>query len=136
MDTWRRCWEPQPILNEIGSDLPVCVKLIFSPRKKKAAGRNGWSRRRAGWPDRAVVRAIFGLHGWPGLPVGCVATKPDVLLAATDIFKAAFRGKGCHGAFPHLGVDPIVAACETVMNLQQIVSRDLDPTEPAVVTVG
>ena len=47
-----------------------------------------------------------------------------------------FVGRGCHGAFPHLGRDPIVTACEAVLNLQQFVSREIDPTEPAVVTVG
>ena len=49
------------------------------------------------------VEAIFGLHGWPGLKVGTVATKAGALLAATDNFAATFIGRGCHGAFPHLG---------------------------------
>jgi len=125
------------ILKENSGRLPVCVKLIFQPAEEEGGGAERLVR--AGVLDGRIgpkVGAIFGLHGWPGLPVGCVATKPDVILAATDIFKATIIGKGCHGAFPHLGVDPIVAVCETVMNLQQIVSRDLDPTEPAVVTVG
>jgi amidohydrolase len=125
------------ILKQIANELPVCVKLIFQPAEEEGGGAERLVR--AGVLDGRIgpqVRAIFGLHGWPGLPIGCVATKPDVLLAATDIFKATILGKGCHGAFPHMGVDPIVAACETVINLQQVVSRDLDPTEPAVVTVG
>jgi amidohydrolase len=82
------------------------------------------------------VHAIFGLHGWPGLKVGTVATKPGELLAATDNFTATFVGRGCHGAFPHTGIDPIVTACEAVVNLQQFVSREMEPTDPAVVTVG
>jgi amidohydrolase len=82
------------------------------------------------------VQAIFGLHGWPSLPVGTVSTKPGPLLAATDGFVAVFRGKGCHGAYPQLGRDPIVAACEAVLNIQQVVSREFDPTEPVVVTIG
>src|SRR5205085_2219206 len=82
------------------------------------------------------VSAIFGLHGWPGMPVGMISTRPGELLAATDTFTATFIGKGCHGAFPHLGRDPIVTACEAVLNLQQFVSRDLDPTDSAVITVG
>jgi hippurate hydrolase len=65
-----------------------------------------------------------------------VATKPGVLLAATDVFSATFTGRGCHGAYPHLGTDPIVAAAEAVLNLQQFVSREFDPTDSAVVTVG
>jgi hippurate hydrolase len=82
------------------------------------------------------VSAIFGLHGWPGLKVGTVATKAGALLAATDNFHATFVGKGCHGAYPHLGADPIVAAAEAVLNCQQFVSRETDPTEPCVVTIG
>ncbi len=59
-----------------------------------------------------------------------------MLLAATDGFKATFIGKGGHGAYPHLCVDPIVTAAEAVVNLQQFVSREYDPTDSAVVTVG
>ena len=125
------------ILKEIARDLPVCVKLIFQPAEEEGGGAERLVR--AGVLDGRIgpkVRAIFGLHGWPGFPVGSVASKPGVLLAAVDIFKVAIVGKGCHGAYPHFGADPIVAACEAVVNLQQVVSRDLDPTEPAVVTVG
>jgi hippurate hydrolase len=68
--------------------------------------------------------------------VGTVASKPGVLLAATDGFKATFVGRGCHGAYPHFGRDPIVCAAEAVLNLQQFVSRELDPADSAVVTVG
>src|SRR5207248_5715824 len=68
--------------------------------------------------------------------VGMVSTKPGPLLAATDNFIAEFIGKGCHGAFPQLGRDPIVTAAEAVINLQQFVSRDMDPTDAAVITVG
>ncbi len=125
------------VLNEIKSELSVCAKLVFQPAEEEGGGaerlvRGGVLDGRIGPP----VRAIFGLHGWPGMPVGCVATRPGPLLAATDVFKATIVGKGCHGAYPHLGADPIVAACQAVVNLQQIVSRDLDPTEPAVITVG
>lgn len=117
--------------------LPVCVKLLWQPAEEGGGG----ARRlvAAGALDGRIgprVRAIFGLHGWPGLKVGVVATKPGELLAATDQFTAVFDGRGCHGAFPHLGVDPITTACEAVLNLQQFVSREMDPTEPAVVTVG
>jgi amidohydrolase len=125
------------VLKQISSSLPVCVKLIFQPAEEEGGGAERLVK--AGVLDGRVgpvVRAIFGLHGWPGLPVGCVATKPDVLLAATDIFKATFHGKGCHAAFPHMGIDPIAAACQAVTNLHQIASRDIDPTEPAVITVG
>jgi amidohydrolase len=125
------------ILKSLADELPVCVKLIWQPAEEDQGGAERLVK--AGVLDGRIgpkVRAIFGLHGWPGLPVGCIATKPGALLAATDVFIAKFTGKGCHGAYPHFGVDPIVAAAEAVLNLQQFVSREMDPTEPAVITVG
>jgi len=117
--------------------LPVCVKFIFQPAEEGGGGADRLVK--AGVLDGRIgpkVRAIFGLHGWPGLPVGCISTKPGPLLAATDIFSITFVGKGCHAAFPHVGRDPIVTACEAVLNLQQFISREIDPTEPAVITIG
>jgi amidohydrolase len=125
------------ILKEIQNELPVCVKLIFQPAEEEGSGADRLIK--AGVLDGRigpVIRAIFGLHAWPGIPHGTVASRPGVLMAATDVFKATFVGKGGHGGYPHTGIDPIVAASEAVLNLQQIVSRNIDPTEPALVTVG
>jgi amidohydrolase len=125
------------ILKAMEKELPVCVKLLWQPAEEGGGG--GRVLVAAGVLDGRIgpkVSAIFGLHGWPGLKVGVVATKPGALLAATDNFEVTFTGRGCHGAFPHMGVDPIVTACETVINLQQFITRELDPTEPAVITVG
>jgi amidohydrolase len=124
-------------IKAIEQELAVCVKLLFQPAEEGGAGACRLIE--AGALDGRLgprVRGIFGLHGWPGLKVGTVATRAGALMAATDQFAARFVGRGCHGAFPHLGIDPIVAACEAVVNLQQFVSREMDPTEPAVVTVG
>ncbi len=120
-----------------GGKLNCCVKLIFQPAEEGGAGAEKLVE--AGVLDGRIgpkVSAIFGLHGWPGLKVGTVATKPGPLLAATDTYDITFIGKGCHAAFPHMGRDPIVTAAEAVLNLQNFVSRETDPTEPAVVTVG
>ena len=125
------------VFKAIEPQLPVCVKLIWQPAEEGGGGAEVLCR--AGVLDGRIgpkVSAIFGLHGWPGLPVGTVSTRPGTLLAATDTFTATFIGKGCHGAFPHLGRDPIVTACEAVLNLQQFVAREVDPTDSAVVTVG
>jgi amidohydrolase len=125
------------ILKSMAESLPVCVKCIWQPAEESGGGAERLVK--AGVLDGRLlpkVRAIFGLHGWPGLPVGTVATKSGPLLAATDAFSATFVGRGTHGAYPHFGIDPIVAACEAVLNLQQFVSRQVDPTEPAVITVG
>jgi amidohydrolase len=125
------------ILKAMADKLPVCVKFLWQPAEEGGGG--GERLVEAGVLDGRLgpkVRAIFGLHGWPGIKVGAVATKAGVLLAATDVFSATFTGRGCHGAYPHLGLDPIVTACEAVLNLQQFVSREFDPTDSAVVTVG
>lgn len=125
------------VFKEIQDRLPVCVKLIWQPAEEGGGGAERLVK--AGVLDGRIgpkVGAVFGLHGWPAMKVGLVATKPGALLAATDNFMVRFRGRGCHGAFPHLGRDPIAAACQAVVSLQQVVSRDMDPTEPAVVTIG
>jgi len=125
------------VLKSIASELPVCVKFLWQPAEEGGGGAKRLVD--AGVLDGRIgprVSAIFGLHGWPGIKVGTVASKSGALLAATDGFKATFVGRGSHGAYPHFGRDPIVTACEAVMNLQQFVSREMDPTDSAVVTVG
>ncbi|MFI5381073.1 MAG: M20 family metallopeptidase [Tepidisphaerales bacterium] len=125
------------ILKSMQDRLPVCVKLIWQPAEEGGAGA---SRMIAGGVlDGRLgprVHAIFGLHGWPALKVGTVATRPGPILAGQDTFEVKITGRGCHGAFPHFGHDPIAAAAECVGSLQHIVSREIDPTDSAVVTVA
>ena len=125
------------LLKDMEDRLPVCAKLMWQPAEE---GGGGASRLvEAGVLDGRLgpkVSAVFGLHGWPGLKVGLVATKGGGFLAATDTFTATFVGVGGHGAYPHIGRDPIVTACEATMSLQKLISRELDPTEPGVITVG
>lgn len=125
------------ILKEMERELPVCIKLIWQPAEEGGGG--AYRLVDAGVLDGRLgpkVSAIFGLHGWPGLPAGMVATRAGALLAATDNFSITFIGSGCHGAYPHLGRDPIVTAAEAVVNLQQLVSREIDPTDSVVLTIG
>jgi amidohydrolase len=125
------------VLKAMAAELPVCVKLMWQPAEEGGGGAGKLVD--AGVLDGRIgpkVSAVFGLHGWPGLPVGTVSTKPGALLAATDNFIATFRGRGCHGAYPHLGADPIVTAAEAILSLQKFVSREFDPTDSCVVTVG
>jgi amidohydrolase len=82
------------------------------------------------------VDVVFGAHVLSILPYGLVAVTPGPAMAATDIFEITVKGRGGHGAMPHLTVDSVVTASQLVLNLQQIVSRNVDPLEPAVVTVG
>jgi amidohydrolase len=125
------------VLQAMARELPVCVKLLWQPAEEGGGGAKRLVD--AGVLDGRIgpkVESIFGIHGWPGIKVGTVAGKGGVLLAATDQFAATFVGRGGHGAYPQLGRDPIVTACEAVVNLQQFVSREMDPTDSAVITVG
>jgi amidohydrolase len=82
------------------------------------------------------VSSIFALHLWPGLPFGKVATKAGPIMAAADAFEMEIIGSGGHGAMPHLAADAVVIAAQVVTALQTVVSREVDPVEPAVLTVG
>lgn len=108
------------------------VKFIFQPAEELAGG--GRLMVEEGVLDD--VDAVFALHGWPGLPVGSIGIRPGWMMAGADFFKIVVHGKGCHGADPASGVDPVVVAAHIITALQTIVSRERDPREPAVVTVA
>jgi len=120
---------------------PNPVTLLFQPAEEGGGGGNlmcqdgalaGEGRGGLGPP----VHRVFGLHGWPLLPLNHVATKAGPLLAATDEFEIVVRGVQSHGAYPHLGRDPIVAVAQIIGALQTIPSRVTAPVDPIVVTVG
>ena len=79
---------------------------------------------------------IFGLHGYPGLRVGQVATCIGPMMASADGFEILVTGKGGHAAMPHLGIDPVVVASHIVTALQTIASRNVGPLDSVVVTIG
>ena len=120
---------------------PNPVTFIFQPAEEGGAGGErmcdeGCLLGDEGGGLGARVGRIFGLHGWPNVPVGTVATRPGPLLAATDDFVVRIRGTGGHAAYPHLADDPIVAAAHVITALQSIASRNVGPTDSVVVTVG
>jgi len=120
------------ILWELKDQLNGTVKLIFQPAEEIVEGAKKML-------DEGVldgVDAILGIHIWSQFPVGKISLEPGPRFAAGDRFKITVKGKGSHGAVPHLGIDAIVAASAIVMNLQTIVSREINPLEPAVVTLG
>ena len=108
------------------------VKFIFQPAEEGGGG--GKVMVEEGVADD--VSSIFALHLWPGLPFGKVATKAGPIMAAADAFEMEVKATGSHGAMPHLGSDAISIAAQVVTALQTIVSREVDPVEPAVLTVG
>jgi amidohydrolase len=108
------------------------VKFVFQPAEEGGGGGRVMV-------DEGVaddVASIFALHLWPGLPFGKVATKAGPIMAAADAFEMEIRGSGGHGAMPHLAADAVVIAAQVVTTLQTLVSREIDPVEPAVLTVG
>ncbi|HUC93387.1 MAG TPA: amidohydrolase [Paenibacillus sp.] len=107
--------------------------LLFQPAEEVAPGGAV-----AMIADGALggVDAVYGVHLWSPLAFGKVATKAGPLMAAVDDFYIDITGKGGHGALPHQTVDAIVAGAAVVQALQTIVSRSVDPLQPAVVTVG
>ncbi|MCW5767427.1 MAG: amidohydrolase [Phycisphaeraceae bacterium] len=125
-------------------DRPRTVRLVFQPAEEGGAG--GEKMCRDGAIDGAIegagpagvepISRMFGLHGWPQMPVGSISTRPGPLLASTDDFEATIEGVQAHGAFPHLGADSILAMSQAIVSLQQIVSRNVSPFEPVVVTTG
>ena len=108
------------------------VKFVFQPAEEGGGGGKVMV-------DEGVVEevsSIFALHLWPGLPFGKVATKAGPIMAAADAFEMEITGTGGHGAMPHLAADAVVIAAQVVTALQTVVSREVDPVEPAVLTVG
>lgn len=109
------------------------VRLLFQPAEETPPG-GALDMIRAGALDG--VEAIIGLHVNSLLPVGLAQIHPGALLANADVFEVAIEGVGGHGSQPHVTVDAALLAAQTVVNLQTIVSRRLDPLDRAVVTVG
>lgn len=108
------------------------VKFIFQPAEEGGGG--GKVMVEEGVTEG--MNSIFALHLWPGLPLGTASTKAGPVMAAADAFEMEVKGTGGHGAMPHQTADAIVMAAQIVTALQTIVSREADPVEPAVLTVG
>ena len=108
------------------------VKFIFQPAEEGGGG--GRVMVEEGVAES--VSSIFALHLWPGLPFGKAATKAGPIMAAADAFEMTVKGKGGHGAMPHLTTDAVAIAAQIVTALQTVVSREVNPVAPAVLTVG
>jgi hippurate hydrolase len=109
------------------------VYFCFQPAEEGGAGAKAMLD--DGLLERFPVRAVYGMHNWPGLPVGQFAVKDGPVLAAAGEFTITVRGKGSHAARPHEARDPIVAGAQLVSALQTVVSRVVDPLQPAVLSV-
>ena len=114
-------------------DFDGIAVFIFQPAEESESGAAVMIEE--GLFERFPVEAVFGLHNWPGIPLGQMAVMPGPVMAGTCAFEITIRGHGCHAAMPHQGVDAIVAGAQLVQALQTVVSRTLHPCESAVVSV-
>jgi len=126
------------VLSKVRAEIPGTVVFLFQPAEEGAPeGEEGGAELMVKEGALQGVNAVFGLHVTSRYPVGEIAWKPGGMMAAVDSFKINVHGKQTHGAYPWLGVDPIVVASQIVLALQLIPSRQLDTTlAPSVVTVG
>jgi len=121
------------ILSEMKDKLRGTVKFIFQPAEEGVGGAKRMVEE--GVLKDPDVNAIFGLHVWSSIESGKIALKEGPALAATGKIEIEIEGIGGHGASPHLTIDPIVVASSVIMNLQTIISRNLDPIESGVVSI-
>jgi hippurate hydrolase len=109
------------------------VVLIFQPAEEGGGG--GKEMCDDGMMDRWGIQEVYGMHNWPGMPLGSFAIRPGAFFAAADQFEMVIEGKGGHAAKPHMTIDTTVVASHIVIALQTIASRIVSPTEPVVVSV-
>ncbi|WP_240666605.1 M20 family metallopeptidase [Longirhabdus pacifica] len=121
------------LLNENKANLPYHVRLLFQHAEELPPG-GAISLIKDGALDGVDV--IYGVHIWTPLEVGKVSSAPGELMAAADEFKIKVMGKGGHGAMPHQTIDSTLIGAQLTVQLQSIVSRNINPLDPAVVTVG
>lgn len=125
------------VLSENKGKLKGNVKLIFQPAEEGPGGAKPMIE--DGALENPKVDAAMGLHVGNlagGAKEGSIMVCYDNMMACLDRFKLKLIGKGCHGAYPETGVDPVVMAGYFLSNVQSIISRELSPTDPAVITFG
>lgn len=122
------------LLKKVEKDIVGTIRLVFQPAEEGGAGMKRMV-------EEGVVTQLpkaqyaFGMHVWPTLPSGSIASRPGPLMAAAEMFEIHIFGKGGHAAMPHLTIDPIVTASSFIGSIQSIVSRNISPLESGVISV-
>jgi amidohydrolase len=122
------------VLCALREEIPGSVRFIFQPGEEQGGGGKALVEKGV-LTDGPKAEAVFGLHGWPGLPVRRLASIPGPMMAAEDNFAVTIRGRGGHAAIPHTCVDPVLIGARLIEAFHTIVSRNLDPLTSAVLSV-
>ncbi|USB31938.1 M20 family metallopeptidase [Paenibacillus sp. YPG26] len=122
------------ILTGLRGELAGTVKFIFQPAEEMLGGARHMIK--AGALDSPRVDAIVGLHLWPDLPTGHIGLRPGTIMASMDHVNITVHGTAGHGAAPHQGVDAILIAAHVMTVLQSLISRESDPADPVVLSMG
>jgi amidohydrolase len=121
-------------LNKIRDKLNGVIKFLFQPAEEGPGGAKPMIEE--GVMENPTVDYSVGCHLWPAIAEGTIGVKPGPLMAAMDRFDIKIIGRGGHGAMPHLCLDALEVGTQVINSLQRIVSRQIDPLQPSVVTVG
>lgn len=109
------------------------VAVIFQPAEEGGAG--GKAMLDDGMMERFGIAEVYGMHNYPGMPVGQFGIRAGAMMAATDSITIDIEGVGGHAARPHLGIDTVLVAAQIINNIQSIVSRNVDPVKAGVVSI-
>jgi amidohydrolase len=107
--------------------------LIFQPAEEGGAG--GKAMIQDGLMERFRIEEVYGMHNFPGLPVGQFAIRPGALMASADRLTIEIKGVGGHAARPHLAIDPVLVGAQMINQIQSIVARNVDPLQSAVISI-
>jgi amidohydrolase len=121
-------------LSELRASLKGRIKFIFQPAEETLSGARAMIA--DGVLEDPKLDLILGYHNWPAVPAGKVGYNAGAVMSAADAFDITLRGRDGHGAHPHLAIDALAAGAHFVSQLQTVVSREVKPISPAVVTIG